>query len=166
MEHGWLLCPDGNVSYGPGGFAWNVSGSKRRVDDALAALAAVHGDLVGEHRGLLIGYSLGAAAAWHQLEHSAEPWAGLALINTKLRVNPSVVKAKGLQRVAFIAGQNDESAAAMSASANRLRRSGIDARFFTLEKTGHYFDDETWKRMAPALQWALEGPEGRAVPAP
>ena len=156
-EHGWVLCADGNVSYGNGGFVWNVRGSRERVDSALAALTAKHKDLVSERRGLLIGYSLGAVAAWHQLQNSSESWTGLVFLNTKLGVNASVVRAKGLSRVALVAGRNDASAGTMAATASSLMRHGIDARFFALEKTGHYFDNETWKKMVVPLRWTFSG---------
>jgi hypothetical protein len=158
MDHGWVVCADGNVPYASG-FAWSVPGSKARADAALAALTVMHKDLVSEQRGLLIGYSLGAIAAWHHLETSSESWAGLVFLNTTHGVKPSVVKEKGLERVAMVAGQSDGSALAMARTAENLKRQGIDARFFRLEKTGHYFDDETWKRMVVPLRWAFGGEE-------
>jgi len=157
MQQGWVVCADGNIPYG-GGFTWNSPGSKTRVEAAIAALTAKHGDLVGDQRGLIIGYSIGAMAAWYLLERSAEPWTGLVFINAEFGVNPKVVKDRGLKRVAMIAARGDMTSGQMSATAKSLVRQGIDAKFFTFEsKNGHFFDDETWKRLMVPLVWALTG---------
>jgi len=157
MQAGWVVCADGNVPYG-GGFTWSNPGSRTRVEAAIAALTAQHGDLVSGERGLLIGYSMGALPAWYLLEHSSETWTGLVFINTELGVDPKVVKAKGLKRVAMIAARGDRSSGKMKTTARNLARQGVDARFFTfVSKHGHFFDDETWKTLMPPLEWALTG---------
>jgi len=159
MQLGWVVCADGNTPYG-GGFTWNNPVSMTRVDAAIAALTARHKDLVSHQRGLIIGYSMGAMAAWYLLEHTSEPWTGLVFINAEFGVNPRVVKDKGLKRVAMVAARGDLSSGQMSSTARSLARQGIDARFFTFDsKNGHFFDDETWKKMMVPLQWAL-GEEG------
>jgi len=157
MQQGWVVCADGNIPLG-GGFTWNNPASKTRVDAALAAPTAKHKDLVGDQRGLIIGYSIGAMAAWYLLEHSTEPWTGLVFINAEFGVVPKVVKDKGVKRVAMIAARGDMTSGQMSATARSLVRQGIDAKFFTFEsKNGHFFDDETWKRLLAPLVWALTG---------
>jgi pimeloyl-ACP methyl ester carboxylesterase len=157
MQRGWVVCADGNVPYG-GGFTWNSPGSKTRVEAAIAALTARHKDLVDDQRGLIIGYSIGAMAAWYLLEHSSEPWTGLVFINAEFGVIPKVVKEKGLKRVAMVAARGDMSSGQMSTTARNLARQGIDARFFTFESNnGHFFDNETWKRLMVPLVWALTG---------
>lgn len=160
MQQGWVVCADGNLPYG-GGFTWNNPGSKTRVEEAIAALAASHGDLVGPQRGLIIGYSIGAMAAWHLLEHSAESWIGLVFINAEFGVDAKVVKKRGLKRVAMVAARGDRATGQMSSTARNLARQGVEARFFSFEsRNGHFFDDETWKRMMPALVWAMTGESG------
>jgi predicted esterase len=160
MQQGWVVCADGNLPYG-GGFTWNNPGSKTRVDAAIAALTAEHKDLVANQRGLIIGYSIGAMPAWYLLEHSSEPWTGLVFINAEFGVNPKVVKDRGLKRVALVATRGDMSSGQMSSTARSLARQGIEARFFTFDsRNGHFFDDETWKKMMVPLQWALGGNEG------
>jgi predicted esterase len=157
MQRGWVVCADGNLPYG-GGFTWNNPASKTRFEAAIAALTKAHKDLVSEQRGVIIGYSIGAMAAWYLLEHSSEPWLGLVFINTEFGVHPKVVKDKGVKRVAMIAARGDMSSGQMSSTARNLARQGVDARFFTFEsKNGHFFDDETWKKLTVPLVWALTG---------
>lgn len=157
MQSGWMVCADGNIPLG-GGFTWNSPGSKTRVEAAISALTVKHKDLVSEQRGVIIGYSIGAMAAWYLLEHSAEPWIGLVFINAEFGVIPRVVKDKGLKRVAMIAARGDMTSGQMAATTRSLVRQGIDARFFTFEsKNGHFFDDETYQRLMVPLVWALTG---------
>ena len=157
MQHGWVVCADGNIPYG-GGFTWNNSGSQARVDAAVGALTARHQDLVGAQRGVIIGYSIGAMAAWYLLEHSSERWTALAFINAEFGVDPKVVQAKGLKRVAMIAARGDLTFRTMSRTAASLAREGIDARFFSFEsRNGHFFDDETANKLVGPLEWALTG---------
>jgi len=79
-------------------------------------------------------------------------------INAEFGVNPKVVKERGVKRVAMIAARGDMTSGQMSATARGLARQGIDARFFSFaSKNGHFFDDESWKKMMPALVWALTG---------
>ena len=167
MQNGWVVCADGNVPYG-GGFTWQNPGSKARVEAAIAALEAEHGDRVSRQRGLLIGYSMGAMPAYYLLQHSSESWTGLVFINAEFGVDPKVAKAKGLKRVAMIAAKGDRSSAKMKTTARNLARQGIDARFFTfVSKNGHFFDEETWKQLMPPLEWALTGTEASgSVPSP
>jgi acetyl esterase/lipase len=63
----------------------------------------------------------------------------------------SAVKAAQLWRVALVAGERDRSAAKLKRAARRLARAGVDARFFSLPATGHYFDRRSEERMVESL---------------
>jgi hypothetical protein len=57
-------------------------------------------------------------------------------------------------RVALAAGDLDAAAPAMRAEAERLRRSGVDARYVSLGKDeGHFLSVSTGKMVAQALDW-------------
>jgi len=153
----WLLCPPGPTPCQGGGAMWTGSTEQltAAVTNSLQALAQEH-PTVDLERKVLVGYSLGAAAALRIASASKGDWSGLMLLNAGLEPNPAALAAAGLRRVALVAGERDGSRAKLRRAANRLVRAGLDARFFSLASTGHFFDGTSEARLVEPLEWLME----------
>lgn len=154
----WLLCPPGPTPCQGGGAMWTGSTEQltATVTSSLQALAREN-PTVDLNRKVLVGYSLGAAAALRVVSASKGDWSGLMLLNAGLEPHPAALEAAGLRRVALVAGERDGSRAKLRRAADRLVRAGLDARFFSLASTGHFFDGTSEARLVEPLEWLGEG---------
>jgi predicted esterase len=154
---GWLVCPDGNVSCQGGGFMW--AGMPRpleaRIDAALAALRATGGAQVGEGPMAIVGYSLGAPAAMLQVMREPYRYDRLMIVNASMEPSVAQMKRAGVRRVALVAGERDATVHKLRAAALRLAGGGVDARFFALAATDHYFNATSQAQLAAPLAWLL-----------
>lgn len=162
-REGHLLCPDGAGRCDGGGFLWSSGQASQegRLDAVVGALAALPGTSPAASAAItrgprtLIGYSLGAPAALLQVTRSPGRYERLMLVNASTEPTPAQMKRAGIVRVALVAGQRDATAGKLAAAAKRLAAGGIDARFFALAATGHYFDAQSSTRMAEPMAWLL-----------
>lgn len=122
---------------------------------ALDALKKAHPQ-VDLERKALVGYSLGASAALRIASGSRAEYRGLLLLNAGLSPDPRAMRKAGLARIALVAGDRDMSRQKLRRAAKRLAASDIEARFFSLENTGHYFDAASHERMVESLAWLGE----------
>ncbi|MFC1643289.1 hypothetical protein ACFL5O_11505 [Myxococcota bacterium] len=135
------------------------SGSDKSLQSTLRrSLAALQqqSDTVDLQRKALIGYSLGASAALRAVTVAQGEWSGLMLVNAGLEPNATVLRAAGVKRVALVAGERDLSSPKLQRAAKRLLRGQVDARFFSLAATGHYFDASSEQRLLEPLLWLRE----------
>ncbi len=153
----WLLCPPGPTPCQGGGAMWTGSAEQltATVTESLQALKREH-SMVDIERKVLVGYSLGAAAALRIASASNGEWTGLMLLNAGLEPNPVALAAAGIRQVALVAGERDGSRAKLRRAANRLVHAGLDARFFSLASTGHFFDGTSEARLVEPLEWLCE----------
>lgn len=156
--HGWLLCTNGPNKCTGGGYSWEGSAAvqAKLADDSVNALRDAFKGQVGTTSGVLIGYSLGARAALTYLEQPNQHWSGLVLINSGAEPAVSTLKKTGIKRVAFIAGDLDATAGAMWTNAKNLRYQGIEAKYFSMGKVAHFFDDSCISRFVAPLSWVYE----------
>jgi predicted esterase len=125
------------------------------VDRALAALKHRAAD-VDLSTVVLAGYSLGATAALTMASARNQRFDRLLLLNASLDPVGSSLKQAGIERVALVAGSRDRSRTRLQSAARRLKRFGLEAEFFRLDQTGHFFDGESERRMVEPLQWIGE----------
>ena len=125
------------------------------VTSSLQALAREN-PTVDLARKVLVGYSLGATAALRIVSASEGEWRGLMLLNAGLDPHPATLEAAGLLRVALVAGERDGSRNGLRRATDRLLRAGLDARFFSLASTGHFFDGTSETRLVEPLEWLRE----------
>lgn len=153
----WLLCADGNTGCNGGGWMWAATpkATEARLTAAVDALRARHGARVGTGPQAIIGYSLGAPAALLQVMREPSRYDRLMIVNASVEPAAAAMKKAGVKRVALVAGARDATASKLQAAARRLAAAGVDARFFSLEATGHYFDNQSADRLATPLAWLL-----------
>lgn len=126
-----------------------------RIQAATGALQASEGDRVSDGPRAIIGYSLGAPSALLQALREPGRYDRLMIVNASVEPPASSLKKAGVRRVALVSGARDATASKLAAHARRLERAGVEARYFALEATGHYFDEASPGRMAEPLGWLL-----------
>lgn len=158
-DRAWLVCPRGPVECQGEGAMWvgTPKALTARTDAATTALLANDGDFVDDSRRALVGYSLGAFAALPIVTEQPGKFSRLMLVNAAVSPSKAQLEKAGVVRIAFVAGDRDPTAAAMRSSAQALAKAGVAARFFSLEKTGHYFDATSEGKIGEAMGWLLEG---------
>src|SRR5262249_9515267 len=76
---------------------------------------------------------------------------------------PAALRRAGVKAVALLAGEWGAQIAGERATAARLRAQGFAARFWTMEKAGHYYSANIDALMATALDWVVRQGEGAAA---
>jgi pimeloyl-ACP methyl ester carboxylesterase len=154
---GWLLCPPGPAACQGNGAMWTGATAQlsRVIDASITALGEQKPETKAAAPKALVGYSMGASAALRLALASHDEWAALMLVNAGLELHAAPLVKAGVQRVALVAGARDRSAEKLRKSAARLARGGVDARFFSLAETGHYFDQTSEQRLVEPLTWLL-----------
>lgn len=150
----WLLCPPGPAACQGNGAMWTGTPSKlrRRVDAATQALFDREKKIDGSRRAL-VGYSLGGPAALRIALASPGRYQRLMFVNASVQPSKAVLKKAGVTRVAFVAGEADGTAKKLRRAAESLSRIGVDARYFSMGKVGHYFDASSEERLRESLSW-------------
>jgi predicted esterase len=156
--HGALVCPRGNAPLGAG-FMW--SGGYRnirpRLDAALdAAEALAPGALDRSQGGTLVGFSNGAFVAVQVALAEPGRWSGLVLMSADVALDANQLRGAGVKRVVLAAGDWDGTRGSLQASAQRLKASGLDARYLSLGPVGHSFARDMDARMLEAISWVRE----------
>jgi predicted esterase len=146
---GLLICPRGNRPAFRGG-AWGGTLAEKRksLDAARAEL-----DVPATASGTLLGFSSGAAFAVELALAEPGKWTGLVLMSMKMDPRAKQLKAAGVRRVVFAAGELDGSYPAMVAATKSANSVGLEAKFVTLGKVGHHFAVDMDDRMAEAITW-------------
>ena len=151
----WLLCPPGPAACDGGGAMWVGTGPQleKRVDKSVALLSTSVADKLDLGRRVLIGYSLGAPAALRIALAQPGRWQRLMIVNAGTEPSAAQLRKAGITRVALVAGEQDATAAKLKKTQKRLAASGVDARYFSMGKVGHYFDATSAERLNEALRW-------------
>lgn len=149
----WLLCPPGPQACEGNGAMWigKTAALTARADRATEALAKL--EQVDLTRRALVGYSLGAPAALRIALDRPGRYQRLMFVNASIEPSKAQLARAKVTRVAFVAGEADRTAPKLRKAAERLARVGVDARYFSLGKVGHYFDATSEERMRESLEW-------------
>ncbi len=149
----WLLCPPGPAPCAGGGRMW--VGTRKRLTGQVGRFtsALVEQESLSAGRRALVGYSLGAPAALQIALAEPGRWQRLMIVNASVVPSAAQLKRAGVTRLALVAGAHDRTAGKLRQGAQRLARSGVDARFFSLGPVGHFFDRTSAQRMVPSLTW-------------
>ncbi|MGZ3453070.1 MAG: alpha/beta hydrolase [Polyangiales bacterium] len=146
---GLLICPRGNRPAAQGGAWGGTLAEKRRSLDAAIAELGTETDT----EGTLLGFSSGAAFAVDLAIAEPGKWTGLVLMSMKMDPRAKQLKAAGVRRVVFAAGELDASYPSMVAATKSANAAGLEAKFLTLGKVGHHFAVDMEDRMAEAIAW-------------
>jgi predicted esterase len=167
MAPQWQICPRAPRTCDGAGYQWPVApkDSRRVVEAAIAAAKERHGARVLDDAVVLAGFSQGAytiATLVHDLAVNPAPYRVKGILVQGAHVHFSVPDLRKLGvRVVFVDGEQDATAAAMRAEADRLRRQGIEARYVSLGNSeGHFISPSTGNTVAELIDWC----RGRGQP--
>lgn len=161
-----LACPTGNASCEDAP-DWTGDGAARseHVERALGevrrALALPEpGQTDGD---VLIGFSRGGFTARDMIT-AAPPanghrFRGVVFLGAAVAPDVETLRAYGVRRVVFAAGELDSSYSVMRRSHARLVASGFASRFVGLGRVYHTLPPDTATRLRDALAWVAEGAE-------
>jgi predicted esterase len=159
----WLLCPPGPLACGGNGAMWTGDSNKlvKAIRSSVDAAVARHGAEIDAARRVLVGYSMGGSAALRVVLKEPGKFQSLVIVNAGVLPSAADLRRAGVTRVAFVAGERDRTAQKLKHHAARLLKAKLDARYFSLAKTGHYFDANSAALLAESLSWALNGEPGK-----
>lgn len=160
----WFVCPDANVGFGDGTFAWGGTSRTKRAVVARAVRAAkgaerranaAPDDLDGGDT-VLVGFSQGAMVASELVEERQGRYRGVVLIGAKVAPSLPALTAAGVKRLVFAAGDYDAASPAMRRSAQSLARKaeGIEVRFVSLGRVAHTYAGQDPTALPDAIAWA------------
>jgi predicted esterase len=159
----WQICPRAQNHCEGNNYNWTApaADTRRLVELAVATLKERHGDRVRDDSVVLAGFSQGAyavAALVHELAlHPGSPLhiKGIVAHGAFVHFAAAEVARLGPRvRVALTAGELDGAAHAMQEEAEKLRRAGVDARWFSLGKVDHFIPVNTATPLAEQIDWA------------
>jgi hypothetical protein len=158
-EH-FLLCPPGPAACAGAGAMWTGRSDKlvERLNQAVGAAEERHPGALDPERRAIIGYSMGASAALRIVLAEPRRFQALMILNAGVAPSASDLRRSGPMRVALVSGDRDRSAGKLKRKAASLSKAGFDVRYFALEKTGHYFDAETARKLTEPLRWLTAAP--------
>jgi len=165
---GWLVCPAGNSAcYGEPDWGGPAKPKAAFLDRALTQAAERIGPFFDERPGVLVGWSRGAYAARDILEVAAdEPdsprsrrFSGLVLLAASVSIPAARLRAAGIRRVVFAAGDHDGARQAMTSNAASLRSAGLETRYVSLGPIGHSWPRDFESRMSEPIAWASRSPD-------
>ena len=100
---------------------------------------------------------MGASAALRVVLKEPGRFQTLVIVNASVLPSAADLRRAGVTRVAFVTGDRDRTAQKLKHHTARLVKAKVDARYFSLAKTGHYFDANSAALLRESLTWALNG---------
>jgi hypothetical protein len=173
-ERGFLVCPTGNASCGPGAYnapTWTESFDKMD-EDLERALATVDAQYPGEitrDGAILTGFSRGAYAAAEIVKKHPGRWPYLLLNEADVALDAKSLRAAGVRAVAMVAGEIGGQVGGERATVARLVAQKFAARLWVMPKAGHFYSANIDDIMREAIAWLLsfeDAADGGADAAP
>lgn len=152
--YGWLVCPHANVREGER-YSWGGSIAEQWavVRDATSQVAQ-EPEVDPSAPIVLLGFSQGAYLAAQLVATYPSAIRAVVFVGANVRPNKATLEQSGVKKVAFAAGQYDETFGYMAESARQLERAGYRAQFRSLGKVGHtYVGDAEGAAMDSLISW-------------
>ncbi|HEU4411576.1 MAG TPA: hypothetical protein VFS43_40400 [Polyangiaceae bacterium] len=168
-ERGFVVCPTGNASCGPGAYnapTW-TSGAAQMGDDLERAVAAVEAAYPGElspEGAILTGFSKGGYAAPAIAARTPGRFAYLLINEADVALDAASLRKAGVRAVALVAGELGSQLAGERRTAARLRAQGFPAKVWVMPKAGHHYSADIDAIMADALDWLVSHDGARLSP--
>jgi hypothetical protein len=160
-ERGFLVCPTGNASCGPGMYnapTWTEADAK--IDEDLEAnIEAVMKEFpneVSRDGAVLAGFSRGASAAVAIAQSHPGRWPYLLLNEMPVPLSADSLKKWGVRAVALVAGEVGANAGYAKSTAAALDKAGLPARAWIMPHAGHYYSGNIDDIMREAIGWLVE----------
>lgn len=167
-DAGWLVCPAGNSAcYGEPDWSGPGATKEAFLSRALAQVEKRVAPFLEPRPGVLVGWSRGAYAARDILDAAvtAQPmtttarrFAGLVLIAASVTLDVAHLRAAGISRIVFAAGDFDGARGTMEKNAATLKKAGLETRYVSLGKIGHAWPNDFEQRMSEPIAWAARVP--------
>ncbi len=155
---GFVVCPTGNASCGPGAFnapTWTTGAAPMAADLelAVAAVDAAYPGEIAAEGAVLTGFSKGgyAAPAIAALRPGRFPY--LLINEADVSLDAAALRKAGVRAVALVAGERGSQLAGERRTAARLQAQGFPARVWVMPKAGHHYSADIDDIMAEALDW-------------
>jgi hypothetical protein len=157
-DRGFLVCPEGNSTCGPGGPpTWDegFDAMDKDLEHAIDDVSALYPGEVEREGAVLTGFSRGAYAAPFLAQRHPGRWTYLVLVEADVPLDAATLRRSGVKAVALLAGEYGSQIAGERATAVKLKAQGFPARFWTMSKAGHYYSADIDALMGEAIDWAV-----------
>ncbi|MES1173528.1 MAG: hypothetical protein ABUL62_04295 [Myxococcales bacterium] len=148
-----LVCPRASARCSGGGASWPETGVAEAVEAAVMRAKGALPEVDETHGRTLIGYSLGAYRAVNIAHASGSKYPRVMLIGARVSLDRARLVQNGTERVLLCAGAWDMTHDPMQREAERMRRTGFQARFLDLGPVGHAFAPSFAEHLPQALSW-------------
>ena len=160
-SRGWLVCPEGQESYGSGR-SWgnNAGGAAHVIRSVLLAMNAKHKGRVRLHNNVLMGFSEGAFVAQQLGKDEPRTWTRWLIMaatdaywmgDTAAELKKARPKVRG---VYLVTGAMDETAPGTKSVAALLKKARVPVRVSLVKGMGHELArDAMNKRYGAAVAW-------------
>ena len=127
----------------------------RDLEHAIDGVSALYPDEVERRGEVLTGFSRGAySAPFIALKHPGR-WPYLVLVEADVPLDVATLKRAGVEAVAMLAGEWGSQIGGERATADKLRAQGFPAKFWTMQKAGHYYSADIDALMGEAIDWVV-----------
>jgi dipeptidyl aminopeptidase/acylaminoacyl peptidase len=163
-ERGFLVCPTGNGSCGPGAYnapTWTEPFEKMDEDleRAIGAVMKEYPEEIARDGAVLTGFSKGAYAAARIAAMHPGRWPYLVLNEADVTLTVPMLRAAGVRAVALIAGEVGGQIAGERRTAAALAKQGYPARLWVMPRAGHFYSADIDTIMAEAIDWVIANGE-------
>jgi hypothetical protein len=155
---GFLVCPEGNSTCGPGGPpTWDegFDAMDRDLERAIDDVSGLYPNEVDRRGSVLTGFSRGAYAAPFIASRHPGRWPYLVLVEADVPLDATTLRRAGVKAVALLAGEWGSQIGGERATVEKLRAQGFPAKFWTMSKAGHYYSADIDALMGQAIDWVV-----------
>jgi dipeptidyl aminopeptidase/acylaminoacyl peptidase len=159
-ERGFVVCPTGNASCGPGAYnapTWTTGAPQMAADleRAVAAVDAAYPGEISPEGAVLTGFSKGGYAAPAIAARHPGRFAYLLINEADVALDVASLRKAGVRAVALVAGEIGSQVAGERRTAARLQAQGFPAKLWIMPKAGHHYSADIDAIMADALDWLV-----------
>lgn len=157
VDLGFLVCPTGDASCGPGQYnapTWGKPEPKidEDLEAAIDAARAQFPDAISRDDAVLCGFSRGAyMAVRFALAHPGR-WPYLVLNEANVTLDAAALRKAKVRAVALIAGEIGGQIGGEKKTVAALEKAGFPVKFWPMPKAGHWYSDD----IATIMQEAIE----------
>jgi hypothetical protein len=158
-DRGFLVCPEGNSTCGPGGPpTWDESFDlmDKDLEHAIDDVDALYPAQMTRDGAVLTGFSRGAYAAPFIAQRHPGRWSYLVLVEADVSLDAAALRRAGIKAVALLAGEWGTQIGGERATVEKLRKQKYPARFWMMPKAGHYYSADIDALMGQAIDWVVQ----------
>jgi len=149
-----LICPRASERCSGGGSIWPAAHFAEQIAAAVERGKALLPEGADESHGrTLIGYSLGGFRALEIAQSSGGQYRRVMLIGARIYPSLELLRKNGVERLLFVAGEQDMTFEHMRQQSRQLSGAGFPASFLGLGPVGHYFTPSFERYLPRALSW-------------